>query len=33
MLKHGFEGKIQGGIGVKGRRGRRRKQILYDVNL
>jgi hypothetical protein len=31
VLKHGFEGKIEGGIGVEGRRGRRRKQILDDV--
>jgi hypothetical protein len=30
LLKHGIEGKIERRIEVKGRRGRRRKQILYD---
>jgi hypothetical protein len=32
ILKHCLEGKIEGGIEVKGRRGRRiRKEILDDV--
>ena len=31
ILKQGFEGKIERGIEVKGRRGRRRKQILDYV--
>jgi hypothetical protein len=30
-LKHGFEGNIEGGIEVKGKRRRRRKQILNDL--
>jgi len=31
LLKHFTGGKIQGGIAVTGRQGRRRKQQLYDV--
>ena len=30
LLKHDIEGKIEGSIEVRGRRGRRRKQLLYD---
>ena len=30
-LKHGFEEKVEGSIEVKGKRGRRHKQILVDV--
>ena len=30
ILKHGFEGKIKGGIEVKGRRGRRRRKEILD---
>jgi hypothetical protein len=32
FLKHIIEGKIGGGIGVMGRRGRRRKKLLDDLN-
>ena len=32
LLKHFNEGKVQGGIAVTGRQGRRRKQQLYDIN-
>jgi hypothetical protein len=28
-----IEGKIKGGLGVKGRRGRRRRKLLDDFNL
>jgi hypothetical protein len=31
LLKHVFEGKIEGRIEVKGRLGRRRKQLLDDL--
>jgi hypothetical protein len=31
FLKHVIEGKIEGGIEVAGRRGRRRKQLLDDL--
>jgi hypothetical protein len=31
FVKHVNEGKIEGGIGVTGRRGRRRKQLLDDL--
>jgi len=31
ILKQVIEGKIEGRIGVTGRRGRRRKQLLDDV--
>jgi hypothetical protein len=31
LLKHVIEGKIEGGIEVTGRRGRRRKQLLNDL--
>jgi hypothetical protein len=31
-LKHVIEGKIEGRMEVTGRRGRRRKQLLYDLN-
>jgi hypothetical protein len=31
LLKHVFKGQIEGRIEVTGRRGRRRKQILYDL--
>jgi hypothetical protein len=31
LLKHFIEGKIEGRIEVKGRRGRRRKQLLDDL--
>jgi hypothetical protein len=30
LLKHVFQGKIEGGIEVNGRRGRRRKKLLDD---
>jgi hypothetical protein len=30
LLKHVFHGKIEGGIEVKGRQGRRRKKLLDD---
>jgi hypothetical protein len=30
LLKHVIEGKIEGGVGVRGRRRRRRKQLLDD---
>jgi hypothetical protein len=30
LVKHVIEGKIEGRIGVMGRRGRRRKQLLDD---
>ena len=30
-LRHGFEGKIEASIEVTGRRGRRLKQLLYDL--
>jgi hypothetical protein len=32
LLKHVTEGKIKGRIEVTGRRGRRRKQLLDDLN-
>jgi len=32
LLKHVIEGKIEGRIGVTGRRGKRRKQLLDDLN-
>jgi hypothetical protein len=31
LLKHVIEGKIEGGIEVTGRQGRRRKQLLDDM--
>jgi len=31
LLKHVIEGRIEGSIEVTGRRGRRRKQVLYDL--
>jgi hypothetical protein len=31
FLKHVIEGKTEGRIEVTGRRGRRRKQVLYDL--
>jgi hypothetical protein len=31
LLKQIIEGKIEGGIDVRGRRGRRRKQLLSDL--
>jgi len=31
FLKHAIEGEIDGSIGVKGRRGRRRKQLLGEL--
>jgi hypothetical protein len=31
LLKHVIEGKIKGRINVTGRRGRRSKQLLYDL--
>jgi hypothetical protein len=31
LLKHVIEGKMEGKIGVTGRRGRRRKQLLDDL--
>jgi hypothetical protein len=31
LLKHVIEGKLEGRIGVTGRRGRRRKQLLDDL--
>ena len=31
LLKHGIEGKIEGGMDVTGRRGRRRKKLLDDL--
>jgi hypothetical protein len=31
LLKHGIEGMIEGRIEVTGRRGRRRKQLLVDL--
>jgi len=31
LLKHVTEGKVEGGIEVKGRRGRRLKQLLDDL--
>jgi len=31
LLQRVFEGKIKGGIGVTGRRGRRRKKLLDDL--
>ena len=31
LLKHFIEGKIEGRIKVKGRRGKRRKQLLNDL--
>jgi hypothetical protein len=31
LLKHVIEGKLEGKTEVKGSRGRRRKQILYDL--
>ena len=31
LLKHIIEGKIEGGIEVAGRQGRRRKQVLDDL--
>ena len=32
LLKHVIKGKIERGIEVKGRQGRRRKQVLNDLN-
>jgi hypothetical protein len=32
LLKHVIEGKIEGRIEMTGRRGRRRKQLLDDIN-
>jgi hypothetical protein len=32
LLKHVFEGKVEGRIGAKGRRGIRRKQLVDDLN-
>ena len=32
LLKHVIEGKIEAGIQVTGRQGRRRKQLLNDLN-
>ena len=32
LLKHAIAGKVQGSIEVMGRRGRRRKQLLVDLN-
>jgi len=32
LLKHAMEGKIEGSIEVTGKRGRRRKQLLVDLN-
>jgi hypothetical protein len=32
LLKHIIEGKIKGRIEMRGRRGRRRKQLLDDLN-
>jgi hypothetical protein len=31
LLKHVIEGKIEGRLEVTGRRGRKRKQLLYDL--
>ena len=31
LLKHAVEGKLDGKIGVTGRRGRRSKQLPYDL--
>jgi hypothetical protein len=31
LLKHSVEGKLEGKIGVTGRRGRRIKQLRYDL--
>jgi len=31
LLKHGIEGKIEGGMDVTGRRGRRSKKLLDDL--
>jgi hypothetical protein len=31
LLKHVIEGKLEGRIGMTGRRGRRRKQLLHDL--
>jgi hypothetical protein len=31
LLKHGVEGKLEERIEMTGRRGRRRKKLLYDV--
>jgi hypothetical protein len=31
LIKHAIEGKIEGRIEVMGRRGRRCKQLLYDL--
>jgi hypothetical protein len=31
LLKHVIDGKIEGRVGVKGRRGRRCKQLLVDL--
>jgi hypothetical protein len=31
LLKHVFEGKLEGNINMTGRRGRRRKQLLDDL--
>jgi hypothetical protein len=33
LLKDVIEGKIRGRIEVKGRRGRRRKQLLHDLKV
>jgi len=32
VVKHAIEGKIEGRIEVKGRQGRRYKQLLDDIN-
>jgi hypothetical protein len=32
LLKHAIEGKLEGRIEMTGRRGRRRKQLLDDLN-
>jgi hypothetical protein len=31
LLKHVIDGKLEGRIEMTGRRGRRRKQLLYDL--
>jgi hypothetical protein len=31
LLKHVIEGKVEGRLELTGRRGRRRKQLLYDL--
>jgi hypothetical protein len=32
LLQQVIEGKIKGGIGVRGRQGRRRRKLLDDIN-